>query len=63
MSENIQKPIDFTEIAQLLWSKRKFITKVCAVMFVIAVVYAFSVPRTYTIKPQTGHIGKRTKAT
>ena len=48
MSENIQKPIDFTEIALLLWSRRKFIAKVCAVMFVIAVVYAFSVPRTYT---------------
>lgn len=48
MNEKKQEPIDFQKIALLLWSKRKFITKVCAIMFVIAVVYAFSVPRTYT---------------
>ena len=48
MNENKQKPIDFTEIALLLWAKRKFIIKVSAIMLVVAVVYAFSVPRTYT---------------
>ena len=48
MSEEKQKPIDFTEIACLLWGARKFIIKTCVVAFVIALVYAFSLPRTYT---------------
>ncbi len=48
MSENKQKPIDFTEIARLLWGERIFIIKVSVVALVIAIIYAFSLPRTYT---------------
>lgn len=48
MIEKKQEPIDFQKIAQLLWGERKFIAKVSAIMLVVAVVYAFSVPRTYT---------------
>ena len=48
MAENKQEPIDFQKIALLLWNSRKFIAKVCCVMFVVAAVYAFSLPRTYT---------------
>lgn len=49
MTDNRQKPIDFTEIASLLWGERKFIIKTCVVVLVFAIVYAFSLPRTYTV--------------
>lgn len=48
MSDNKQKPIDFTEIARLLWGERKFIIKSGVVALIIAIIYAFSLPRTYT---------------
>lgn len=49
MTDNKQKPIDFTEIASLLWGERKFIIKTCVVVVVFAAVCVFSLPRTYTV--------------
>ena len=46
--EQKQEAIDVQAIIDLLWSKRKFIFKVSAVFFAVALVYVLSVPRTYT---------------
>ena len=44
------EPIDFQKIAMLLWSKRKFLFKVCAIVCACTIVYVLSVPRSYTAK-------------
>ncbi len=46
--EQKQEAIDVQAIIDLLWAKRKFIFKVSALFFAVALVYVLSVPRTYT---------------
>ena len=44
----IKHPIDFEEIFKLCVSKKWLYIKVCGVVFVVTVIYAFSLPRYYT---------------
>lgn len=48
MKDSKPAPIDFGEIAKVLWGRWRFIVRVCAVVLVIAIIYAYSKPRGYS---------------
>jgi len=43
-----EEEIDLIELIEKLWNRRKLILKVCGIALIIALVVAFSIPKTYT---------------
>jgi len=45
-----EQEIDLIELVKKIWSQWRLILKVCAIALVVAIVVAFSIPKTYTTK-------------